>query len=157
MKQSDKQLILTGGVIALAYFGFLRPLLKKLGLAQSQTITNAQTQGSGNPWNENTWRSGPSGRLLITESDVQDRIQKMRNCMGNWIYADNEPCVMAQITSLKTQSQVSYLAYKFRQKTGMGLLDFLIKGESQAPWVGLSDSELDTLLKNVKNKPQYFA
>ena len=75
--------------------------------------------------------------------------------MGNWFWTDDENCITTQITSLKTQSQVSYLAFKFREKTGITLIKFLKNGESEAPWTGLSTEELENLIKQVNLKPKY--
>ena len=162
-KKSDNEIFLTLGILALAYFGVINPLLKKIGIKKTEeekqedvNIKEAETGGaSSNPFDPNFWKSGPE-RLLLTTAEVTKRADAIWNCSApNYFYQDNEACIMGAITTLKTQTQVSYLSDFFQKKYQVSLIKFLKTGRTSAPWAGLSDSELNEVIANVKNKPKY--
>lgn len=165
MKKDNQKIIIGLAILGVAYFGIIRPFLTKIGIQSTaeeketeKELQTASTAGSqSNPWDPNFWKKASQSRevSILTAADVANRIKKIWDCSGGWFSGDDEACITGQITSVKTQTQVSYLADKFQQKYNTSLLLFLQKGNSSAPWAGLSTAEMATLLQNVKNKPKY--
>jgi len=162
MDKQNQKLLINIGIVAVAYFGIIRPILQKIGISKTQeeregeeAIKTATTGGrKTNPWDPNFYNV--PGALLIRMADAIQRADRIYNCSApNYFYQDDEGCITGQITSLKTQSQVSFLAKVFQDKYKTNLLLFLQKGRTSAPWAGLSDSELAAVLQNVANKPKY--
>jgi len=164
MAKQNEKLLINLGILAIAYFGVIRPILNKIGITQSrqdkaeeQTIKEAESGGaSTNPFDPNFYRKSPAGSLLITTAEAVKRANLIYNCSApNFLYQDDEACITSAITSLKTQSQVSFLADTFQKKYNTSLILFLQKGRTAAPWGGLSDTELTNIIQNVNRKPKY--
>jgi hypothetical protein len=158
MKKEDKQLILYGGIVVLAYFGVLRPILKKVGIVKSaeDILVNNQANipNKENPFSPAFYKYGAAGTKLLTVATATMYADRIYNAMG-WVY-DDEAAIYSVFRSLQTQSQVSFLAERFKIKYGSDLLEFLQKGKNQFNAAsGLNSDELATVINIVNKLPKY--
>jgi hypothetical protein len=90
-QKNDSKIILYGGGLLIIYFGILRPILEKLGIATSaaqQTIINqSQVQNQKNPFSPIFWKSTPNATLLTKNSTIA-LANRIYNAMG--YFYDNE-------------------------------------------------------------------
>jgi hypothetical protein len=151
MKAEDKKLLFTIGAGVAVYVLIVNPILKKLGLRQSQQITQTQTAGINSPFNPLFWQN-KAGALLITENNVKNYAGRIYNSFT--LFYDDFNNIMSIFRLLKTQTQVSYLAYKFREIYNADLLTFLSNGGGILPFDGLSDTQLTQIITYVNNLPK---
>ena len=158
MKKEDKNIILYGGIAVLAYFGVIRPILKKVGIVKSAedilVINQGNIPNNANPFSSAFYKYGGAGTALLTVATADNYAKRIYNAMG-WL-TDDEAAVYSVFRSLKTQSQVSFLAERFRIKYGTDLLEFLKKGKNQFNAAsGLNSDELATVINIVNKLPKY--
>ncbi len=153
-KNDDSKLLLYGGGLLIVYFGILRPLLEKLGLATSQAeqqvINQQNLPNNKNPFSPVYWKSVP-GAKLITRNSTNNLAKRIYDSMG--FFSDDEPQVFSVFSQMKYKTQVSWLSDIFQQNYKMDLLDFLKRGKGQLPQAGLNDTELQQIINIVNNLP----
>ena len=153
-KQDDNKILLYGGGLLIVYFGILRPLLEKLGLATSQAeqqvINQQNLPNNKNPFSPLYWKTIPRAPL-ITRNATNALAKRIFDAMG--YFSDDEAAVFSVFTQLKTKTQVSWLCDIFQQNYKMDLLDFLKRGKGQLAQAGLSDTELQQVINIVNNLP----
>lgn len=158
MKQDNQKLFINAGIIAVAYFGIIRPILTKLGIQKTATDLLVDRQenlpNSQNAFSPNFYKSGGVGTLLLTLANRQNYAKRIYDALG--VFTDDESAVFSVFRQLKSQSQVSHLAEYFTQKYKTDLLDYLKRGYSSwNPASGLSSEELQIILNIVNNLPKY--
>jgi hypothetical protein len=158
MKANNEKLIINAGILLIAYFGFLRPLMTKFGITKSSSDKLIDSYNNlpntENPFSPNFWKVGPVGRLLLTTAIVDNFIKKIYNSFG--VFTDDEATVISVFRQLKSKSQVSYLSDKFQQKYNTDLLTYLQKGYSSYNLAsGLSVEELQIIFSIVNSLPKY--
>ena len=144
--------ILAVGGLALVFFGG-RAILQKLGIVETASDQAAamETQAqmtqlsTGNYFDPDYWRSGGAGTLIITLGAAQNYAAIIKNAKG--ILNDDEAAVYGVFQSLKTRSQVSFLAMVFFQQYGQSMLGFLQSF--------LNESEMTTVAKITNKLPAY--
>lgn len=144
--------ILAVGGLALLFFGG-RAILQKLGIVQTasdqaaamETQAQMQQLSTGNYFDPDYWRTGGSGTLLLTVGAAQNYAAILKNAKG--IFNDDEAAVYGVFQSLKTRSQVSFLAMVFFQQYGQSMLGFLQSF--------LNESEMTTVAKITNKLPAY--
>lgn len=153
-KQDDSKILLYGGGLLIVYFGILRPLLEKLGIATSaaeQTInTQTTVQNQKNPFSPVYWKTIPNA-TLITKNATIGLCQRIYNAMG--YFTDNESEIFSVFNQMKYKTQVSWLADIFQQQYKIDLFDFLRRGKGTLPQAGLSDTELQQIINQVNKLP----
>ena len=153
-KQDNNKLLLYGGGLLIVYFGILRPLLEKLGIARSQAeqqvINQQNAPNNKNPFSAIYWKTIP-GAKLIKRNETNALAKRIFDAMG--YFSDDESAVFSVFTQLKTKTQVSWLADIFQQNYKMDLLDFLKRGKGQLPQAGLNNTELQQILNIVNALP----
>jgi hypothetical protein len=153
-KQDDSKLLLYGGGLLIVYFGILRPLLEKLGIARSQAdqqvINQQNLPNNKNPFSPVYWKTIP-GAKLITKNSTISLAKRIYEAMG--FFSDDEPAVYSVFSQLKYKTQVSWLSDIFQQNYKMDLLDFLKRGKGQLPQAGLNSDELQQILNIVNALP----
>ena len=145
--------ILVAGIVVFKVFGIADKILQWLGLSDSKATKNldAQAEDPGSFWNPTMWQKGGKGTLLLTEAAVEAMITQIYDAAG-WI-DDNEEEMIAPFKTLKTQSQASYLAYKWQQKYKTDLLKWLRGGTW--PKDRLSDADVNEITEYVNKLPQF--
>lgn len=158
MKKQDQDLLIKGVVITLAYFGVVKPILKKLGIVKSSEdlLVDAQTNipNKENPFSSLFYKSAPAGAKLLTVAAANMYAKRIYDAMG-YTY-DDEAAIYSVFRSLAAQSQVSFLSERFRINYGVDLLEFLKKGKNQFnPASGLNNDELAIVINIVNKLPKY--
>lgn len=167
MKKDNQDFLLKVGVYVGLYFLFLKPILNKLGLAKSKEEKDVEDfeKNTGpkvnffNPQFYRYYRDTLKKKVwLIKVSDgtADNLAKKIHDCIGGWFSGDNETCVSGVFRSLQTQTQVSFLAEVFFNKYRLDLYNYIKNGDSNAPWAGLSDSEMLNIINIIKTKPVYY-
>lgn len=161
-KETRLLLLYAGGGL-LAYYGFIRPILNKLGIvktaqdiATQQAINNALSSSNDNPFSPNYWKdmSKRYGKLKVwTAASNTSRAKQIFDAMG--YFTDDEPAIYKVFKELPTKVHVSYFAEKFAAIYKQDLFSFLKQGKGQMPEAGLNDKELQTILDIVAQKPEY--
>ena len=125
--KDNQNLIIGGVVLYLAYTKIIKPLSESFGLSRSDEEKNVDKEITkpGSAFNPNYWRSVPNA-LIIKNDAVNKYIDTIWNAPG--YFYDDFDAVLGVFKSLKTQTQVSYLAYKFNEKYKKDLLNWLIGG-----------------------------
>lgn len=149
----------TGVTIALGIAGIiaLKKILEKLSIldgpgagAVKDELTNPHS-----PWKPTFLTAIPPGTEYLVLTDAfADKYTKIIHDAFT-VFQDNYNEILGVFSSLRSQSQVSYLAKKFQERYKMDLLTFLTDGGGILPWDGLSDKHLLTLTEMVKNLPKY--
>lgn len=158
MKKEDQRLLIYGAAFALGYFGIIRPILKKVGIVKSAedilVINQSNVPNKDNPFSSAFYKYGGAGTKLLTVAAADQYAARIYGAMG-YVY-DDEAAVYSVFRSLSTQSQVSFLAERFRIKYGIDLLEFLKKGKNQFNAAsGLNSDELATVINIVTKLPKY--
>jgi hypothetical protein len=153
-KQDNSKLLLYGGGLIIVYFGILKPLLEKLGIAKSQAdqqlINQQNLPNNKNPFSPIYWKT-VSGAKLITRNATNNLAKRIYEAMG--FFSDDEPAVFSVFSQMKYKTQVSWLSDVFQQNYKMDLLDFLKRGKGQLPQAGLNSDELQQILNIVNALP----
>lgn len=147
----DEKIILLGvGAVGLVYFGLLNPLLKFIGIKDSEETTalNNTATAVNSPWLPNYWKTIP-GAMILTRSAAEKMADTLYNSFG-WIN-DSEDQAKAVIRSLKFKTQLSFLSQVFTEKFGYDLLSFLRGGNY--PFDRLSDADVNELNNFINKLP----
>ena len=147
----DNQNLIIGGVVL--YFGYtkiFKPLFESLGLSKSEEELNVnkETTNVNSAFNPNFWKTIPNA--LILKNDVVTKyVETIWNAPG--YFYDDFDAVLGVFKSLKTQTQVSYLAYKFNQLKQKDLLNWLLGGGAFSyPADRFSAEQVNQLITYVK-------
>jgi hypothetical protein len=153
-KQDDSKILLYGGGLLIVYFGILRPILEKFGLATSQAeqqvINQQNLPNNKNAFSPVYWKTIPNAKL-ITRNATNGLCKRIYDAMG--YFSDDEPAVFSVFAQLKYKTQVSWLADVFQQNYKIDLLDFLKRGKGQLPQAGLNSDELQQIINIVNALP----
>lgn len=161
MKQQDRKLIQYVILVGAGYFLVLKPILEKLGLKKSAEEKALEDINyippAGNVWAGSAYKQVP-GALLLTSSVAKKYAKQIYDAFG--FFGDDEAVIFGIFRSLKTQSQVAWLAKAFKELYGTELLTFLQKGSKTSQiWrpasSGLNADEMNTILAIIKSKPKY--
>ena len=139
----DEKIILLGvAAVGLVYFGVLNPLLKFIGLKDSEETTalNNTATSTISPWLPNFWKSVP-GAMILTRAAAEKMAATLYDSFG-W-FNDSEDQAKAVIRSLKFKTQLSFLSQVFTEIYGLDLLSFLRGGIY--PQDRLSDADVNEL------------
>jgi hypothetical protein len=158
MNKENQKLIIYGGAVLLAYFGVLRPILNKLGITKSKEAKTIDEQenktNKENPFSPVFYKLSPSGSKLLTGKSADYFAKQIYDAMG--VFGDDEAKIYGVFRSMKTQSQVSFLAERFQVLYKTDLLDYLKRGYSN--WntaSGLNANELNQVITIVNKLPKY--
>lgn len=161
MRKRDEKLLINLGLIAVAYFGIIKPILNKVGITKSSTDRMIEAQGNL-PNNQNpfsplfyqTAEARRNGALLLYTSTADQLAKRIYDALG--VFTDDESAIYSVFRQLKTQSQVSFLSDKFQQRYRVDLLDYLKRGYNPInPASGLNADELRTVIDIVNTLPKY--
>jgi hypothetical protein len=156
-KSNEKIMVLAGlGLAAFVVYKVIKgvdSVAEGLGLKDSADTKdlNSVTENPNSPWSPNFYKAAPAGAVLLTSSGAVALADKLWNMFGVW--DDDEAGAIAIIKSMKTQSQLSYLADVFYESYRKDLLSWL-RGTTY-PYDGLSDEDVNALNNYVNKLPKY--
>lgn len=158
LNKNESTLLLGGAVLAILYWGLIRPVTNKLGLTQSDKDRREAEMvgeaGKNHGWNPNFWKQpAPFAHFTLTEKFAQELAKKIYNAWGK--FNDDEQAIFAVFRSLRSQAQLSQLAYYYSKNYNQDLLTRL-----KAPWYykddGLDDLEFKVIAEIVVKLPTYI-
>lgn len=137
MNQKNQDLILKialglGGS-ALAYFGVIRPILKRTGIVKSAEESRKEREfekadeeaagaGTGSPWNPNFYKSR-RGAVLLPASTAATYAKQIFDAYG-W-FNDDEDAVYRVFSAMKYKTQLSQLADVFAARYSADLYNYI--------------------------------
>jgi hypothetical protein len=160
-KQDDNKLILYAGGLAILYFGVIRPILKKLGIQQTQEQVIAQqavnkienTPNVDNPFSPVYWKKFQGKTVHLFNVDTTNRfVKRLYDSMG--YFSDDESAVFSVFSQMKYKTQVSWISDQFNRTYKLDLFNFLKQGKGPLPQAGLNELELQKIIKIVEALPQ---
>ena len=146
-------LVIGGGFLLFKGINILNSLFDFLGLSKSKE-TQSLDFSSSDPnsfWNPNFWRQFSSFTYAITEPQAQQIINQLKDAFG--YFNDDESAAISALKTLRTQSNLSFLAWEFSKTDNQDLLTWL-RGDS-FPNDRLSDSEVYSLHQYFSNLPSH--
>jgi hypothetical protein len=156
-------IILIGGSGIALYFVYkaVKGTTNFLNITSSKEDKTAQkiitSTPQKNPFNPSFWKEiKPKGNLkrvqLIKVNTAENLSKQLRNAIG--YFTSDYTQVMGVFSQLKYKSQVSFLSDYFQKKYKDDLFQYLRAGYSLLITnTGLSDKELDNIIKYVNNLP----
>lgn len=145
--------ILIGGMYIVIRYG--PDILEKFGLKQSKDEKDTEDAVSdpGSYWDPSFWKKGPTGTFVLQPNEVKDFLTLLKWAFG--MFNDDEAAVINAFKTLRTQSQLSYLADQFQQANGKRLADWLYKDSWPNDRLSLSEmAEINTYISKLpKFKP----
>lgn len=164
----EERLLITGvAVVAVAYFGLLKPITNFLGLTKSaddkkadeekDKINKDTTTASTAPPNNNPWTSGyllqfwspqknaytKQVKIIMDRSIVEARVKRMEEAIGVLFF--NTSAILAIIKLHNYKTSFSQFIYHYQRLTGKDLLNEL---KTKHP-----TTALPVALEYVKNLP----
>ena len=147
------------------YYLIIRPaknsLAESLGLRDNadNTAVQNEVQKDNSPFATNLWHNffymppaQPNGRAKISgvlQLAVPKMVKDLKKCFG--ILSDNDRGISQFFSRFKSQCEVSFFAQAFLQIEKRDLLEFLQKGFNFLPENGMSDKDINKLIKIVNN------
>jgi hypothetical protein len=157
MSESQKDIAYKIVLVLVIYFLIARPILQKLGILKdkSQRVIDEQAQlpQKQNPFSPNFYKFAPVGSKLITRQTAENLAKRLYDSFG--YFSDDEAGIYSVFSTLRTQSQVSFLADVFSQVYKEDLLEFMKRGKGLMYQAGLSDAELSSVIDKVNRLPKY--
>jgi len=153
LKDNGAILLLGGVVLIVGYDKVIAPILELLGLQKDKNVAliEAQQNTTNSAWNPNFW--GRKNSTILTNVAATNYVNQIWSFVG-WINDDFEK-VFGIFKSLKTKSQVSYLAMKFLELKQKDLLTWLLGGGAFSyPADRFSSEEVGQLVAYVNNLPK---
>jgi len=163
MKQDNTKYYLIGGVALLAYFGFLRPILKKFGFAtagETNKVNAAETApDQSNPFKPGYYKEVLKRRagqpVTLKSASGLSKIYKVFYDGFGYIY-DDEAKITSAFIQLASKAQVSQFAEYVQKQTGRDIITFMKTGiNSVNAGAGLNDTEISRIIDIVNSKPEF--
>lgn len=151
-------LIIGAGVLAVAYFGIIRPITNKLGLTDDEKAKKEKElieYANNNPgWNPNYYKQFPNSKyrtvMIMTPATAKARAKLIYDAWSFW--GDNEDQIYSVFRTLKSQVQLSQLCATYAANYNQDLLRRL-----QNPWYyrkdGLDEKEFAIIANIVQKLP----
>lgn len=175
-KQEEIMPYVIGGGIIIAYFGVIRPVMKKIGIVKSEDTKKVeqfeQLPAEENPFNSNyfdiwskyyfkykpesewTFYKHLNTKYSTGITKKLFMLQAMDNAFG--YFYDDEDYIYSFFDVMWDKLSVAYFAKFVKERTGKELLYYLKTGKNLLPANGLNDSELLVVINKVKSLPKYL-
>jgi hypothetical protein len=140
MKETDRKMLMSAGLMAAAYFFIIKPLSKAFGKSDADIQTEVLYNNVSNFFNPNYWKTGG---IIFKDATAYNLTGRLNSAIG--IFYDDEAEITAVFKSLRYKNQVSYLAYKYAERYNRDLLTDLVKN--------LSSDELAPIYAYIKTLP----
>lgn len=138
VSKEEKELLIGAGVLAILYFGVLKPVTNAFGLTDSvadkQKKQVIETASGNNGWNPNFYRNytatHATGWTLLTDTF---RTKIAMQIYKAWGFNDDEDAIYAAFSYLQSQLHLSQVVEKYSQLYKQDLLKRL-----KLPWNNLT-------------------
>ena len=161
MRKDNTQIYVIGGIALLAYFGVLRPILKKFGFAtaaETNKVNAAQTgDADTNPFNPVYYKTviKKHAPVILKSAAGLQKIYKLFYDGFGYVY-DNEAQIQSAFVQLASKAQVSQFAEYVQRQTGKDIVTFMRDGvNSFNAGSGLNDTEIARIIDIVNSKPTF--
>lgn len=163
MSKDKEKYYLYGGIVLFAYFGVIRPIFKKIGLAtgvETKTVNDAMTlPDKNNPFKAGYYneviKQHPNVPITIKTASGLEKLYKTFYDGFGWVY-DDEDKIISVFIQIPSKIQVSQFADYVQKRTGQDLLTFMKRGKNSLNVAsGLSDVEIYKIIEIVNKKPIY--
>ena len=168
--QRNEKLIIWAGMGAVVYFGLIKPVLIKFGVARSKDEKKADTKvesvyslpDNQNPFSPSYYepmlqyifKTNPGIEVkLKKDSYIRDAAISIHKAFG--YYTDDEDVVFGVFRDLPSQIVVGQVAKKFYDIYGKDLWTYLDEGDGIWWWSGLGHEELARVKDIVFSKPKF--
>ena len=169
MKFNDKSQ--TYIVLAIIIFAFYYLVIKPAGKGITDTLgitesadtkaVEKEVQKKGSPFNISLWRNyfykapaEPNGRQKLSgvfQLAAPKMVADLKKCFG--ILSDNEKAIFVFFARFKTQCEISFFSYIFNDVMKKDLISFLREGFNFLPENGLSDADVNKIIKSANKLP----
>lgn len=169
MKINDKSqtYIVLAIIIFAFYYLVIKPASK--GITDVIGITDSadtkavekEVQNIKSPFSESLWRNyfykapaTPNGRQKLSgvfQLAAPKMVRDLKKCFG--ILSDNEKAVFVFFARFKTQCEISFFAACFNEIMKKDLLSFLREGFNALPQNGISDANVNKIIKAANKLP----
>jgi hypothetical protein len=150
-EQDIKNIMLaTGGILA---FSLIKQLLEFLGIWQSredQQLEDAATNPNSF-WNPNFWQLSNTYTYALTNQQAQYYAQQLYESLSTW--GDDEDKIKGIFRQMRTQANVSFIAFWFQRTYNKDLLNYLRTGHF--PTYGLSTSDMAEINSYISKLPKF--
>lgn len=137
-KSINPNLLLIGGAFVLAYFGVFNPLLKWIGIKESdedKATTATNTAGENvSGWSPDYYKR--KGGLLLKKTPTESLAKSIWNAKG--FFNDNEEQVYGALRQLPSKAALSFLSDVFFQLYQRDLYGFIKDMLSESEMVNVS-------------------
>jgi hypothetical protein len=121
------------------------PILRFTGLIKNQSDVDANAILTGNAFDPKFWKKGGAGTLILTDASAKFLAQSVYDSKG--FFNDDEDKLYGVFKSLKTKSQVSYLADVFQHIYKRDMITYINSF--------MNNNELSVLKKIVDGLPNF--
>lgn len=154
MAKRNNDTVLILAAVGIGYFAVLKPLLVTLGIQDSREEKDIANQGNlsneKNPFSPAYWKS--RNCTILNRGAADSYAKQIFDAFG--FFGDDEDQAINVFRQLKSKCQVSFLADVFAQNYKKDLFTYLRDGsQSSGFWGGLSDGDLNTVIKIVNSLP----
>lgn len=161
MKQDNTKFYIIGGVALLAYFGLIRPILRKTGVVtspQATKLNNLQkapvTQNYFSPYYYDNVFQTITGAIKVPNSAKLNFLYNQLDKAFGYVY-DDEDSIKGVFASLPTKMEVGALSKYVYKTKGTDLLTWLKIGKNKTTQNGLSTDEIANIVDLIDAKPLY--
>ncbi|MEO5889737.1 MAG: hypothetical protein ABIQ31_05755 [Ferruginibacter sp.] len=156
--KEEKQLLLGAGLLAILYYGIIRPVTDKIGLTQTQKEKEldaaAEIAGNNPGWDPNFWiaypKKHPGTYYIANASKLTAWANQIYKAWG--LVNDDEQAIYSVFRLVRSQIELSALCAKYNELYKQDLLLRL-----RCPWYYLKDgldiSEFQEISKIVNKLP----
>jgi hypothetical protein len=154
LSDNEEKLLVNAGLIAVGYFGIVKPLLNKLGITDSPEVKQAKAENNAasnlTAWSPAFYKAYTGTKHLYTDAYITTLAGKIYNAWG--VFNDDEEAIYGVFRQLKNQLQLSQLADKYFTLYNQDLLQRL-----KNPWYygkdGLDDEQFNVIAQIVNKLP----
>ena len=157
INNDEKNLIIGLGVLAIAYFGVIKPVTNKLGLTESdkaRRVREAIEEANNNQgWDPRFYKTIKKSQRILAATSAKHYASQIHAAWGS--FDDDEQKIYAVFRALKSQAQLSQVVEMYGSLYKQDLLTRL-----KSPWSyfkggsdGLSDKEFSVIADMVQKLP----
>lgn len=146
-------LVIGGGFLLIKGTNLINSILELIGLQQSPDETAVLLSGSdpNSFWNPTFWRKFTTYTYAMTLAEAESIISQIDDSLGNW--TNDQSAAIAAIKQVRTQANLSWIAYVLQQEQGKDLITWL----HTSSWIenGLTYAQINDITNYVSKLPSH--